>query len=218
MQTVTRNIVAGLLAIIPLWVTIWVIWFVVDLLVGAGRPVVSTMSRAIRSDAPGMSQLLLAEWFQSALALLVTLLGLYLLGWIANAVIGRRIFRLLNRVMDRLPLARTIYGATQTLIESLRGDPTPRGQRIVLIEFPAPGRRAVGIVTRVFPASEAREELAAVYVPTTPNPTSGFVQIVPSDSLIWLDWTKNDAMAFIVSGGAMTPDNLRLDDDIRVKK
>jgi uncharacterized membrane protein len=68
--------------------------------------------------------------------------------------------------------------------------------------------RAVGIVTRMFPATENNPELAAVYVPTTPNPTSGFVEIVPTSRLVWLDWTKNDAMAFIVSGGSMAPENV----------
>jgi uncharacterized membrane protein len=78
----------------------------------------------------------------------------------------------------------------------------------VLIEFPSENMRAVGIVTRMFPPVDGQPELAAVYVPTTPNPTSGFVEIVPTSRLVWLDWTKNDAMAFIVSGGSMIPDNV----------
>ena len=113
-----------------------------------------------------------------------------------------------DRIVEGVPFARTIYGATQTLIRSLGGDGTPTGNRVVLIEFPSENMRCVGIVTRVFPASEEQPELAAVYVPTTPNPTSGFVEIVPTSRLTWLDWTKNDAMAFIVSGGAMAPDNV----------
>ena len=79
---------------------------------------------------------------------------------------------------------------------------------VVLIEFPTPEMRAVGIVTRIFPATEEREELAAVYVATTPNPTSGFVEIVPTSRLVWLDWSRNDAVAFIISGGAMAPDDI----------
>src|SRR5690606_21507181 len=79
-----------------------------------------------------------------------------------------------------------------------------------LIEFPSENMRCVGIVTRVFPATGEQPELAAAYVPTTPNPTSGFVEIVPTSRLVWLDWTKNDAMAFIVSGGSMTPEHLPL--------
>src|SRR5690606_20002668 len=77
--------------------------------------------------------------------------------------------------------------------------------------------RVVGIVTRIFPATEDQPELATVYVPTTPNPTSGFVEIVPTSRLTWLDWSKNDAMAFIVSGGSMSPDTFPIDwhEDIR---
>jgi uncharacterized membrane protein len=208
MQIVTRNIISGVLTIIPLAVTLWVIWFVVDLLVGAGRPVVRTLSRAVRPEWPELAAFVLHPWFQSGLALLITLAGLYLLGWAANAVLGRRLLTLFHRVVDRLPLASTIYRATHSLVESLRGETVPSGQAIVLIEFPMEGRHSIGLVTRIFPATEEREELAAVYVPTTPNPTSGFVQIIATSKLIWLDWSKNDAMAFVVSGGAMAPDDV----------
>jgi uncharacterized membrane protein len=208
MQIVTRNIISGVLTIIPLAVTVWIIWLVVNLLVGAGRPVVRTMSRAVRPEWPEVANLLLDPWFQSGLALLITLGGLYLLGWAANMVLGRRLLALFHSVVDQLPLASTIYRATHTLVESLRGETVPSGQAIVLIEFPMAGRHSIGLVTRIFPATEEREELAAVYVPTTPNPTSGFVQIIATSKLIWLDWSKNDAMAFVVSGGAMAPDNM----------
>jgi uncharacterized membrane protein len=214
MQTVTRNIVAGVLTIIPLYVTIWVISFVVDVLVGAGRPVVRTMARAVRPEMPDLADFMMERWLHTGFALLITLGGLYLLGWAANAVIGRRILAMFHRIMDTLPLARTVYRATHTLVESLRGAGTPTGESIVLIEFPMAGRRSIGIVTRTFPATEKRGELAAVYVPTTPNPTSGFVQIIPTEDLIWLDWTKNDAMAFIVSGGALAPDDVIIEKPI----
>ncbi|WP_163268865.1 DUF502 domain-containing protein [Chelativorans alearense] len=213
MQSITRYVVTGILTIVPLWVTVWVVWFVVDLLIQTGRPIVGALSRALRPTSGELADLLLAGWFQSALAVLITLALLAFLGRAANAVIGRRFLQLVNKVVDAIPLARTVYGATQTLIDALRGDGTPGGQRVVLIEFPTPEMRAVGIVTRIFPATEDREELAAVYVATTPNPTSGFVEIVPTSRLVWLDWTKNDAIAFIVSGGAMAPDKIRFTND-----
>lgn len=215
MQTVTRNIVSGVLAIIPLAVTLWIVWLVVDILVGTGRPVVRTMARAVRPDWPELAALLVHEWFQSGLALLLTLAALYVVGWAANAVLGKRILALFHRLVDNLPLASTIYRATHTLVESLRGETVPSGQAIVLIEFPMAGRHSIGLVTRIFPATADREELAAVYVPTTPNPTSGFVQIIATSKLIRLEWTKNDAMAFIVSGGAMAPDNVPIERSLK---
>ena len=207
-QSLTRQIVAGVLTIIPLAVTVWIVWFVVDTLIWAGRPAAIGLATALRPGYPDFADLLLAGWFQSALALFLTLLFLFLLGKAANAVVGRRILQVIDSLMEVLPFARTIYSATQTLIRSLGGDGSPTGQRVVLIEYPNPHMRAVGIVTRIFPATEGQPEIAAVYVPTTPNPTSGFVEHVPTSRLTWLDWTKNEAMAFIVSGGAMSPDKI----------
>jgi uncharacterized membrane protein len=210
MQGITRHIITGVLTVIPLFVTVWIVWFVVDLLIWLGRPGTFALSGMLRPTYPDIADILLETWFQSALALLIALLFLFTLGRVANAVVGRRVLQSFDRVVETVPLARTIYSATQTLIRSLGGDGKPTGQRVVLIEFPSENMRAVGIVTRLFPANDHHPELAAVYVPTTPNPTSGFVEIVPTSRLTWLDWTKNDAMAFIVSGGAMVPDDIPL--------
>jgi len=114
-----------------------------------------------------------------------------------------------DKTMEYVPLAKTIYSATRTLMNSLQHDQTVR-QRVVLIEFPSRDMRAIGFVTATFTASDTGEEVAAVYVPTTPNPTSGYVEIVPSRRLVWLDWSANDAMAFIVSGGSLTPGHIRM--------
>ena len=208
MQRAMRHIGTGVLTIVPLTVTVWIVWFVVELLIGMGRPIVAPLAALLRSDSPLVADLLVADWFQSALAMLVTLAGLYLLGRAANAAVGRWMLRLLGRMMAAIPFARTVYNATQKLIDALKGDNGSDGQQVVLIEFPTPEMRAIGLVTRIFPATEAQEELAAVYVPTTPNPTSGFVEIVPTRRLVFLDWSKSDAMAFIVSGGAMAPGGL----------
>jgi uncharacterized membrane protein len=211
MQALTRNIITGILTLIPLAVTVWIVWFVVDLLIAIGRPIVAGVAAALRPSSDQLADLLLTSGFQSALALFVTLALLAFVGRAANAVVGRRLLRVLNRLVDAIPLARTVYGATRTLLDAVRTDTVNTGTRpVVLIEFPNPEMRAVGIVTRIFPATEDREELAAVYVATTPNPTSGFVEIVPTSRLVWLDWSRNDAVAFIISGGAMAPDDIRL--------
>ncbi len=203
-----RNVLTGLLTVVPLWITVWVMWFLLDQLVRIGRPFVVALAAAIRPYADELADVLVQGWFQSALAAILALGALYAIGAGANAVIGRRIVRGIDRLMERLPLAKTIYGATRTLIESFRGGPQSGGQRVVLIEFPTPEMRAVGFVTATFKASDTGEDLAAVYVPTTPNPTSGYLEILPAERLIWLDWSTTDAMSFIVSGGALTPDRI----------
>ena len=209
-----RNIVAGLLAIIPLWFTYVVMSYLVNLLSGAGKPTVNTFARRLRTDNEFLSDLLMAYWFQSTMALILVLITLYLLGILANAVVGRRMLYYVDKTMEYVPLAKTIYSATRTLMNSLQHDQKVR-QRVVLIEFPSRDMRAIGFVTATFIASDTGEEVAAVYVPTTPNPTSGYVEIVPSHRLVWLDWSANDAMAFIVSGGSLTPGHIRMNPEAR---
>jgi uncharacterized membrane protein len=209
MERLRRNILTGLLTVIPLWITVWMMWFILDYIIYLGRPFVFALAGAVRPYAEDVADLLLRGWFQSAIAIVVVLAALYVIGATANAVIGRRILRFVDGLIDRVPLAKTIYGATRTLIDSVRGG-QQGGQRAVLIDFPHHEMRAVGIVTAIFHATDTGEELAAVYVPTTPNPTSGYVEIVPTRRLVWLDWSVNDAMSFIVSGGAMTPKGVRM--------
>lgn len=100
MQSFTRQIIAGVLTLIPFGVTVWIVWFVVDLLIWAGRPAAIGLAAAIRPTWPELADLLLAGWFQSGLALLLALLFLYLIGRIANAVIGRRMLRIVDRLVE----------------------------------------------------------------------------------------------------------------------
>jgi uncharacterized membrane protein len=81
---------------------------------------------------------------------------------------------------------------------------------VVLIEFPHPGLKAIGLIMRTFADTNSGEELAAVYVPTTPNPTSGYLQIVPVKNLIPTDMTMDQAMAMILSGGVIAPNAMSI--------
>lgn len=204
-----RNILSGLFVVIPLWVTFIVVSFIIELLVSAGRPFALTFARNVRSDYAILADLLAEDWFQSGLALVIVFAAFYVIGAAANAVIGRRILRLVDRLIDLVPFVKTIYSATRTLVTSVQTG-NSGGQRVVLIEFPSRDMRTLGFVTATFIASDTGEEVAAVYVPTTPNPTSGYVELVPTKRLVYLDWSANDAMSFIVSGGALTPGSIRM--------
>src|SRR5262249_704896 len=100
----------------------------------------------------------------------------------------------------------TIYGGTKKLMNMLATKPGGT-QRVVLIDFPSPELKSIGFVTRVFTDANGRE-LAAVYVPTTPNPPGGYLELVPVEKTLATDWTMDEAMAFILSGGAVGPDTL----------
>lgn len=206
MERIRRNIVAGLLASLPLLLTAWIVRIVFDFLVAAGRPVVLGLAAGL-TNAPEIADLLRQEWFQSLLAAIVTLVALYLLGALTTAVVGRRLWHLFDRLMARIPFVEAVYGAVRKLITSLQQAPAGQ-QRVVLIEFPSPDMKTIGFVTKIFTTSDTGEEIAAVYVPTAPNPTSGYMELVPVEKLVWLDWSANEAMQFILSGGTASPDRL----------
>jgi uncharacterized membrane protein len=127
----------------------------------------------------------------------------YTVGWAAQRVFGRRLIDAFEAVLGRVPLVKTIYGGVRKLIGTLEGQSTG-GQHVVLISFPSEEMKTVGILTRVM-TEESGRTLAIVYVPTTPNPTSGYVEIVPIERVVAIDWTMDEAMSFIMSAGAVAP-------------
>ncbi|MEW6648090.1 MAG: DUF502 domain-containing protein [Pseudomonadota bacterium] len=199
-----RYVITGVLVMIPIWITWLVFSFLFNQLTKFGRPWVRGLSRGLEQTSPTVAEWLLTPWFQSLLAALVTLLSLYLLGWVTTRVLGRRLIALLEALIERIPLVQTVYGATKKLISALQQKPDSV-QRVVLIEFPTPEMRAVGFVTQVLTDEKTGRKLAAVYVPTTPNPTSGYLEIVPLERVVSTDWTVDEAMTFIISGGTVSP-------------
>lgn len=199
-----RYVITGVLVMVPIWITWLVFSFLFNQLSNFGRPWVRALARWLENVTPAASDWLLAPWFQSLLAALITLLSLYLLGWVTTRVLGRRLVALFESLIERIPLVQTVYGATKKLIAALQQKPD-NVQRVVLIEFPTPEMRAVGFVTQVLTDAKTGRKLAAVYVPTTPNPTSGYLEIVPLERVVSTDWTVDEAMTFIISGGTVSP-------------
>jgi uncharacterized membrane protein len=204
LSKIRRNIVAGILTFIPIWITVWAISFLVGLLVALGSPFVRASVSWLRIHSPTLAEGFSAPWFQATISIAIVLAALYLLGEVATAVAGRRLLAAFDYLMARIPIVQSIYGAARQLVTSFQTKPGG-SQRVVLIEFPSPGMKTVGLVTRIFNDADTGQEIAAVYVPTTPNPTSGYMELVPVSRLVMLDWTINEAMTFIMSGGAPPP-------------
>ncbi|MGB6030093.1 MAG: DUF502 domain-containing protein [Rhodanobacter sp.] len=202
-----RYLLTGLLTFIPLWVTWLVFNFVLGVLAGIGAPMVEALLGTLALVAPRAAESLKMEWLTYIAALLITLGSLYLLGFVANRVIGQRFLNAFDNLLARIPLVQTIYGGTKKLMAVLQNKPSGL-QRVVLVDFPRRGMKVVGFVTRVMIEEGSGREIAAVYIPTTPNPTGGYLELVPVDELVPTDWTMDQAMAFIISGGAVAPDSL----------
>jgi uncharacterized membrane protein len=204
---VKRYLLTGLLTFIPLWVTWLVFKFVLGMLASIGAPLVAALLGALSLISPRAASVLNVEWLLFIVALTITLLSLYTVGALANRVIGRRFLDGFDRLLARIPLVHTIYGGTKKLMSVLQTKPGGM-QRVVLIDFPRKGIKVVGFVTRVMIEEGSGREMAAVYIPTTPNPTGGYLELVPVDELTPTDWTMDQAMAFIISGGAVAPETL----------
>ena len=203
-----RYLLAGILTAIPIWITWLVFEFLFDLLARLGRPGVLILSRALEPGWPNLSVWLLDARLQSVLGIVVTLIALYLLGWLATRVLGRQLLAVMDALIGRIPLVKKVYGAVKQLMGVLEQKPDGV-QRVVLLHFPQPDMQAVGFVMKTFRDENSDRDMAVVYVPTTPNPTSGYLEIVPVEHLTSTAWSMDEAMTFIVSGGAVIPKDFR---------
>jgi uncharacterized membrane protein len=207
LRTLQRLFITGLLTLIPIWLT-WIVFkFVFQGLSMLSAPLIRALFPPLIEDHPQWFGWLASPATQFVFGVLLTVTLIILTGWLSRRVIGKRLLELFEHTMERVPLAKTIYGSSKQLLEALRTKPDGT-QRVVLIDFPSPEMKTIGLVTRVLRDARTGQEVAAVYVPTTPNPTSGYLEVVPVSKLTPTDWTVDQAMAFIISGGAKAPETL----------
>jgi uncharacterized membrane protein len=206
-RLVGRYILIGLLTAAPLVITWWIVSFLFIQLSKLGEPLVRGVSMGIRTRSPQLADLIVNDALLSVVAALIVLLFLMVLGWAAGRVVGQRLIEMFERVIGAIPFVDSIYRASKRFL-SVAGSPNGE-KRVVLIEFPSSDMKAIGLLTRTLHDSDSGEELAAVYVPTAPNPTSGYIEIVPMHAIIFTDWTFDQAMSFVVTGGSSAPDKIR---------
>jgi uncharacterized membrane protein len=202
-----KNLTAGLLAAVPLWVTWLVITFLLGLAINLAGPLTRWLVSIIRTSFPSAADALGSDIPQYIISVLLLLVILYCLGWLATHVVGRQFMRAIDYVLKKIPLAGKIYAGTKQVVAALQATPN-QSKQVVLIEYPHPGMKTVGLVTKRLTDSSSGKPLLAVYVPTTPNPTSGFLEIVPEAHVTPTDWSVNDAIGFIMSGGSVGPQEL----------
>jgi len=195
-----RMLVTGILILIPVAVTVFVLVQIFRFMDGIFAPLVSrVLARILAAERPVHIP---------GLGVLLTLLLILLLGWLSTKVAGRRLLRIFERVLLRLPVARSIYGATKGVLEAVSQDQAEAFKRVVLIEYPKKDLFALAFVTggaRWGEVDERLRDLLLVFVPTTPNPTSGFLLLVPRTEAIDLPITVEEGVRMVVSGGILLP-------------
>ncbi len=202
LRSLQRNVLAGILTIGPLFVTYLIFSFLLSWLARAGLPAVQLFEEVFPQEW------LRQRWTESVLAIVLTLAMLYVVGRVTSLVIGRQVFSLFEAVLERLPFVAKVYTSVRQLLDTMMTK-KGTGQRVVLVDFPIPGQKSIGFVTRTMTDSETGEKLAAVLLPNAINPTSAFLQVLPLERVIDTDLNMEQAMSMLMTGGAVGPDTLR---------
>lgn len=197
--------VTGLFILLPLFVSYVLLKFVFDLLSGVGAPLV--MAGVKIFEALGGEDITSAPWFRwvvPAVNLFLSVVIVLFLGFFGKNVFGRRALAAVENFIARLPFVKSVYGATKKLVETFQKPEGGGFKKAVLIEYPRSGLWSMGLVAADRPDSASLvegERLLAVFIPTTPNPTSGFILLVPKKDAVEIDLSVEEAFMFIVSGG-----------------
>jgi uncharacterized membrane protein len=149
------------------------------------------------------------KWYWSVCALVLAMILVALIGQFARYYIGKRAIRSLDHLMLQVPLLNKVYSTIKQVNEAFSANNKSSFKQVVLVDFPHPGQKAVGFITNdqlQEVAPTGGEPLVSVFVPTTPNPTGGFLLLMPQSQLVKLDMTVAEGIKFIISLGAIPPD------------
>ena len=191
-------LLAGLIILVPAALTVYVLLVLFRLMDGFFGPLVDRGLSVFIPDAhvPG-------------LGLVMTLLVVLVLGWLSTNVVGRRLISAFENVIQRVPVGRTIYAATKGVLEAVSRDQAEAFTRVVLVEYPKEDIFVLGFVTRGagWEGIDPRiRDFLLVFIPTTPNPTSGFLLLVPREEAIELPISVEEGLRMVISGGILLPE------------
>ena len=189
-----NNFIAGIVVLIPIGITLYLTIFLIRIS-GNIIPKEINPNNYLPFNIPGVE-------------ILMALLIITLIGWLSLSFLGKKFFEYFNNILKKIPILRTIYSAIGQMTESF-AKPDNKQKSVVLLEYPRKGVWAVGFATKENEGlikNKIKEEIINVFVPTTPNPTSGFLLMIPKKDLIYLDVTFEQASKFIVSAGTTNID------------
>ena len=189
-----NNFIAGIVVLIPIGITLYLTLFLIKI---SGRiiPKKINPNNYLPFDIPGLE-------------ILIALFLITFIGWLSLSFIGKKFFEIFNNFLRKIPILRTIYSAIGQMTETFTKTDNSE-KSVVLLEYPRKGIWVVGFATKENKGTikdKINEDLVNIFVPTTPNPTSGFLLMLPKKDLIYLDVTFEQASKFIVSAGTTNLD------------
>ena len=184
---------AGVVVLIPLGITLYFTLFLINIS-SKILPKELNPNHYLPYDIPGVE-------------IIISIFLITFIGWLSLSFIGKKLLEIFNNILKRIPFLRTVYSAIVQMIETFTK--REEGQKnVVLVEYPRKGSWAVGFATKDNTgemADKTKKNLVNVFIPTTPNPTSGFLLMFPKEEIIYLDMTFEQASKFIVSAGTSNP-------------
>lgn len=200
LQRLRRTIMAGLTIIAPLWVTGWVLKTLFNWADGFSAPLIRQMAKPLGYP----------EFHIPGLGFVLTFVILWIVGAFAANVVGRSLLRYGRGALEGLPLVRTIYAPVQQLMETLTSPSKAGFEKVVLVEYPRTGLWTLGFLAGDVPREAEAVPAHSIFVPTAPNPTTGFMLIVPPEQLRPTELGVEEALKMIVSAGVVVPPALSL--------
>ena len=191
---IRNNFIAGVVVLIPIGITLYLTLFFIRI-TGKIIPKELNPDKYLPFEIPG---------FEILMALII----ITFIGWFSLSFLGKKFFEYFNNILKKIPILRTIYAAIGQMTESFTKTDNKQ-KSVVLLEYPRKGVWAVGFATKENEGlikNKLNEDIINVFVPTTPNPTSGFLLMVPKKDLIYLDISFEQASKFIVSAGTTNID------------
>ena len=187
--SIRNNFIAGIVVLIPIGITLYLTLFLIRIS-GKIIPKEINPNNYLPFNIPGVE-------------IIIALFVITLIGWLSLSFLGRKFFEIFNNLLKKIPILRTIYSAIGQMTETFTKSDSKQ-KSVVLLEYPRKGIWAVGFATKENEGiikSKVGQDIMNVFVPTTPNPTSGFLLMVPKKELIFLDVSFEQASKFIVSAG-----------------
>lgn len=201
-QDLKNDLIAGLLVVIPLATTIWLSYVIANWVINFLTQIPKQLNPFDGLDP------LLTNFLNVFVGLAVPLALILLIGLMARNIVGRWLLELGERIVQAIPLAGSIYKTLKQILETLFQDSKTKFRRVVMVEYPRQGVWSIGFVTgKVSSLIQSRLEksMLNVFIPTTPNPTSGWYAIVPEDEVVNLPISIEDAFKILISGGIVSP-------------
>ena len=185
--------IAGVVVLIPIGITLYLTLFLVSIS-SKILPKEINPNYYMPYNIPGLE-------------IIISIFVITFIGWLSLSFLGKKLLDLFNNILQRIPILRTIYSALGQMTETFT-KPSKEKKNVVLVEYPRKGSWAVGFATKDNTGeikNKIQKNLVNVFVPTTPNPTSGFLLMFPKDDIIYLDMSFEEASKFIVSAGTSNP-------------